>query len=241
MKRRRLGQHYLVDPSVVSEMVAAARIGQYDRVLEIGTGKGTLTKELAGLGASLEGFEVDPQNYSETLASVGGKGVRLHQADAFREWPGFDILVSSLPYSRSASFVEWLSQIEFRKAVVLLQVDFVNKILAEPGSRDYRAVSTISQISSEVKTLMRVERASFSPPPKVGSMLVSIEPRRRLSKNEVARIKTVFSLRRRKVDSALNKLGINGKGKEYGSRRVYSLVPEEVLEICADARQDSRQ
>ncbi len=231
MKRRRLGQHYLADPEVVRRIVASASIGPSDRVLEIGTGKGALTRELAGRGRSFVGYEVDRRNFDETMEMLKGTDAEIHLADAFAQDPVFDVLVSSLPYSESASFVEWLSAREFGRAVVVLQEDFVRKILAPPGDRDYRGVSALVQVAFDVRVLERVDRRSFSPQPRVNSVVVSFAPRRRLSKAEVADVMKLFSLRRRQVDSALSELGMHGAGK-YGRRRVYSLRPEEVYELC---------
>jgi 16S rRNA (adenine1518-N6/adenine1519-N6)-dimethyltransferase len=235
MSRRRLGQHYLTDRRVVDKIIASANVQPDERLLEIGTGRGILTKELAHLGAGLEGYEVDRGNLAATFEELGTSRAVIHLGDAFKETPRFDVLVSSLPYSRSATFVEWISQIEYDRAVVLLQEDFVNKILATPGTRNYRAISAVLQISSEVKVLMRVGRVSFSPPPNVGSLLVSVKPKRRMTGAEISRVKWLFSLRRREVVSAMAKLGMVRPKTDYGKRRVYFLTPEEVLEICGQA------
>jgi 16S rRNA (adenine1518-N6/adenine1519-N6)-dimethyltransferase len=234
MKRHRLGRHYLVDPEVVRKMVAAADLKRTESVVEVGTGKGALTVELAGLCARLDGYEVDRRNYEETLARVRAANVSIHLSDAFRERPAFDVLVSSLPYSRSQDFIEWISQAEYSRAVVLLQEDFVRKVLSPPGSRDYRAVSAISQISSEMREIAKVGRGSFRPIPEVSSMLVVIRPKLRISEEEVSNIKRLFSLRRREVQSALARFALSGRGS-YGRRRVYSLTPDEVHGICKEA------
>ena len=231
MKRRRLGQHYLVDPEVIHRVVSLADIGPADRVLEIGTGRGALTKELAGLGASYLGYEVDRANFAETSNLVRGTGARVALADAFEEHPDFDVLVSSLPYSESAAFVKWLCGIGFRRAVVVLQEDFVRKIMAPPGSRDYRGVSALSQVCFDVRVLGTVPRAAFIPRPGVGSVIASITPIRRIEKAEVANVIRLFSLRRRLADSALTELGMKGTGS-FGRRRVNSLRPDEVHLLC---------
>jgi len=231
MKRHRLGQHYLVDPEVIRRVVSLADIGPTDRVLEIGTGKGALTKELAGLGASYLGYEVDRANFEETAALVRGTAGRVVLADGFEEHPGFDVLVSSLPYSESATFVKWLSGKEFRRAVVVLQEDFVKKIIVPPGNRNYRGLSALSQICFDVRVLGDVPRAAFSPQPRVGSVIASFTPVRRIGKAEATNIIRLFSLRRRLADSALAELGMKGGGN-FGRRRVNSLRPEEVHLLC---------
>jgi 16S rRNA (adenine1518-N6/adenine1519-N6)-dimethyltransferase len=230
MRRRRLGQHYLVDGNVVRQMLEVASIQDDEKVLEIGTGRGVLTIELARLGRSFEGYEIDRENYEATVKLVGD-GLRIHLGDAFGHRPRFDVLVASLPYSRSSAFVEWLSQLPYHRAVVLLQEDFVRKAVAQPGSRDYRAVSAISQLSSSMQVVGRVARNSFSPPPRVNSVIVLVRPLSRLSSAEISNVKRLFSLRRRTVTSALAELGMAGEG--YGSRRVYSLLPAEVHALCA--------
>jgi len=231
MKRRRLGQHYLVDQEVVRRVVSLANIGPGDRVLEVGTGKGALTKELVGLGASYLGYEVDRANFAETSNLVRGAGARVVLADAFEERPDFDVLVSSLPYSESAAFVRWLSGMGFRRAVVVLQEDFVRKIMAPPGSRDYRGISALSQICFDVRVLGSVPRAAFVPQPRVGSTIASFTPIRRIEKAEAMNVIRLFSLRRRLADSALTELGMKGAGS-FGRRRVNSLRPDEVHLLC---------
>ncbi len=232
MKRRRLGQHYLVDQSVVRMIVGQAAIGPGERVLEIGTGKGVLTEKLAGVSSKLEGYEIDPDNYRETRRRAKGRNVTIHLGDAFLANPKFDVLVSSLPYSESAEFVEWISQIQYDRAIVVLQRDFVEKLQSTPGNREYRAVSAIAQISSEFKMVKAIRRSAFGPPPKVDSVLVSITPKNRMSATQISDVKRLFSLRRRVVSAALAELGFPSPRQEYGTRRVYSLTPDEICEIC---------
>ncbi len=231
MKRRSLGQHYLVDGEVISRIVELAQIRPSDRVLEIGTGKGALTRELAGLGAKFEGYEVDRRNYDETKASARLSDGQIRLGDAFKQRPSFDVLVSSLPYSESTRFIEWLCGADFGRAIVVLQEDFVRKITAHPGARDYRGISALAQMAFDIKMLERVSRKSFSPQPRVNSVIVSFTPKLPVSDEEVAEIMRLFSLRRRQVDSALSELGMEGAGG-HGRRRVYSLTPEEVHELC---------
>ncbi len=232
MKRKALGQHYLVDEAVALDMVAAARISPGERVLEVGTGRGALTKYLVGLSDSYDGYEVDRANYEQTLAVTGASRARVHLEDAFGRGRRFDVLVASLPYSQSSRFVEWLAVLEFRRAVVLLQEDFVRKVTAPPGSRDYRGVSALAQTAFEVRVISRVSRASFSPRPKVASLLVSISQKVRLSDSEVGGIKRLFTVRRKRVSTATATLGIKSK-EDYGERRVYSLTPDEILSLLS--------
>jgi len=212
-------------------VVEFASIKPSERILEIGTGKGALTRLIAGKGSSFVGYEVDPENFEETRDAVRGTRAEVRLGDAFEAKPEFDVLVSSLPYSESATFVEWLSCMRFDRAVVVLQDDFIRKLLAPPGDRYYRGISAVAQIAFDAKVLERIGRASFSPPPKVNSVVVSLSSKRRLSKGEVANVIRLFSLRRRQAGSALAKLKVRAKGT-YGRRRVFELAPDEVHELC---------
>jgi 16S rRNA (adenine1518-N6/adenine1519-N6)-dimethyltransferase len=234
MKRRRLGQHYLVDRQVILRIVSLADIRPSERVLEIGTGKGAITKEIAGRGASFVGYELDKGNYEETCRVVEGQKASIVQADAFNQSPEFDVLVASLPYSESARFIRWLSGMLFARAVVVLQEDFVSKMLAPPGARDYRGISALAQLCFRSGVLDRVGRGSFAPRPRVNSVIVSIEPKQSVTPAEVSNIIRLFSLRRRRVDSAMAELGMKPRGN-FGERRVFSLSPDEVHRLCLPA------
>ncbi len=212
-------------------MVDLAGIRPSERVLEIGTGKGALTRQLASKGSSVKGYEVDRDNFQDTREAVRGTGAEIRFGDAFETRPEFDVLVSSLPYSQSATFIEWLSGMCFDRAVVVLQDDFVRKLLAPAGDRDYRGISALAQVAFDMRVLGRISRTSFSPPPRVNSVIVSFTPRRRVPAGEAANIVRLFSLRRRQVGSALSELGMRPQGI-YGRRRVYELQPEEVHALC---------
>jgi 16S rRNA (adenine1518-N6/adenine1519-N6)-dimethyltransferase len=221
-------------------MIDLAAIRHAERVLEIGTGRGALTRELVGLTAKLEGYEIDKESYEGLLRELRGASLVLHNEDAFKSSPEFDVLLSSLPYSESSAFVEWLSRRRYDRAVVLLQKDFARKITAPPGSPAYRAVSVISQASAHVEIVSDVSRRSFDPPPRVNSCLVTMRWRRSLTQEEAAMVKTIFSQKRRTVRAALKSLGLvappsapASSEHEYLQCRVNSLRPESVIAMIS--------
>lgn len=228
-------------------MIGLAAIRPNDRVLEIGTGRGALTRELVRLTTRLEGYEIDKESYEGLKRGLARGSLVLHNGDAFKSSPDFDVLLSSLPYSESSHFVEWLSQRRYDRAVVLLQRDFATKITAPPGSASYRAVSVISQASASVEIVSDVGRGSFDPPPRVNSCLVTMKWRRSLSAEQTAMIKRIFSQKRRTVKAALKSLGLappssapTEEENELLQCRVNALRPESVLamiDVLARAEQ----
>ena len=215
-------------------MLRLAAIKPGERVLEIGTGKGALTRELAGLATFLEGYEVDGESFEGLRRELEGTTVVLHNEDAFEASPEFDVLLSSLPYSESSNFVDWLAQRRYDRAVVLLQRDFATKITAPPGSPAYRAVSVISQASADVEIAAPVTRASFDPPPRVNSCLVTMRWKRTLTAEQTVTIKRIFSQKRRTVRAALRSLGMVAPASAAQENtvlqcRVNTLRPDSVM------------
>jgi 16S rRNA (adenine1518-N6/adenine1519-N6)-dimethyltransferase len=240
-RRRRLGQHYLIDAAVVGEIVRQIPTGGDRRILEIGTGRGILTSELSKITRNLEAIEIDRENYQKTNEVLRDfPSVRLKLGDAFAEDAlDFDVLVSSLPYSESSRFVEWLTSRTFSKAIVILQEDFVNKLMARPGNRNYRAVSVIAQCSFRVEIVRRVERSSFEPQPRVNSLLVAIYPISRLEADLLAVIKKLFSVKKRRIGVALKVLKMRPTSIVSDMKlRVYQIEPDRLRQIAEDVLAD---
>jgi 16S rRNA (adenine1518-N6/adenine1519-N6)-dimethyltransferase len=233
MRRRILGQHYLIDNEVIRKIVDAAAITHGQSVLEIGCGKGALTREILSRGFDLIGYEIDEQNFEYLQEELGETNLRLFLGDVFLQDISFDVLISSLPYSQSSRFIEWLSKRKYDRAVVVLQEDFVEKITSTPGSKLYRAISVISQMSSLIYKEFNVPREAFHPIPRVGSCVVKFVFKRRLATKEISFIKRLFSHRNKKLSSVLRMLGYKDCEK-YKDRRIFSLYPDEVLEIMRE-------
>jgi 16S rRNA A1518/A1519 N6-dimethyltransferase RsmA/KsgA/DIM1 with predicted DNA glycosylase/AP lyase activity len=235
--RRRLGQHYLVDDDVVRDIIRQVPHGTRQKILEIGTGRGILTSELSKLTSNLEAFEIDPENFEQTESVIDLQSVKLRLGDVFEEDPSFDVLVSSLPYSESSRFVEWLSSRTYSKAVVILQEEFVSKMLSLPGQRNYRAISVIAQCSFRTEVLRGVPRSSFEPQPRVNSQLVAISPISRLDAGLIGFIKRLFTLKKRKVGVALRVLNMGpsrGVISDLEQRRIYQIEPARLRQIAED-------
>jgi 16S rRNA A1518/A1519 N6-dimethyltransferase RsmA/KsgA/DIM1 with predicted DNA glycosylase/AP lyase activity len=224
----------------VVRILDLASVRRGERVLEIGTGRGALTRELVSLAGRVEGYEVDEESYAELEKELGGSMV-LHNGDAFESSPSFDVLLSSLPYSESSVFIEWLSHQRYERAVVVLQRDFARKITAAPGGEAYRAVSVISQASTDVEIVSDIGRQAFDPPPRVNSSLVLMKWKRSLSEEQTALIKRVFSQKRRTLRAALKNLDLVLPPSSTLSTdsRVNKLGPESVLALVDGLRAEA--
>lgn len=240
MRSRKLGQHFIDDVSTLMKMVSLAEINQNDRVIEIGAGRGSLTMELCRTKANVVSFEIDRDLFSELKDSFNGvSNLQLINADAFESDPEFDVLVANLPYSRSEEFVEWLATKIFRRAVVMLQTDFVDKLLSLSG-RTYRAVSVIAQHAFSIRKVAEVPKALFKPPPKVSSTIIIIERKNiKLTKSDLQKVKYLWSFRGKTLSSAVKAIARKKKVNKVNistlinsRKRIAELSPEEAFRVA---------
>jgi len=236
VRHRSLGQHFIDDEEILKRMVALAQIQHSDRVLEIGAGKGSLTKELCRTGAKVTSYEIDRRLFPELESKfVNISNVRLINGDAFKRDIIFDVLVANLPYSRSEEFIKWLVFRDFRIVVVMLQSDFINKILSRSG-KNYRAVSVIAQYCFSIERVMEVPAYRFKPPPKVSSNVVIIKRKPVApTKGEINALKYLWSFKGKTIASALKALE-KKTGKylaisEVPEKRITDLSPEEAFKV----------
>ncbi|MEM2883112.1 MAG: 16S rRNA (adenine(1518)-N(6)/adenine(1519)-N(6))-dimethyltransferase RsmA [Nitrososphaerales archaeon] len=241
MRRPRLlGQHTLVDSNVVEAMVEAAELEGCEVVYEIGTGSGVLTRRLCSLAGKVVSCEVDEALYRVALSKLDAKNLKLIRGDGFDADVKFDVFISSLPYYCSSRFVKWLIGKKFNRAVVLLQKEFVQKLLAEVGGKYYRAISVLAQYAFNITPIRDVPPDAFTPKPKVQSTLVLITPKpnRSISKEITQTIYKLFALRKKKVSTAFKMLVKNSKicalpiHPTLLAKRVASLTPEEAVELA---------
>lgn len=205
---KRLGQNFLLDESVVRRQVQLAELRAEDKVLEIGPGLGVLTEEILSTGAKVAAIEQDDA-FCSFLERRFGKRVELVHADAVKAFlPSFNKVVSNLPYQISSPIVFKLLETGFDVAVLMLQREFADRMVARPGSSEYGRLSVGVYYRAECEIAFGVPRSSFWPQPKVDSCVVKLVPKRPpfMPKDEKLYfevVKAIFSHRRKKVSNSL--------------------------------------
>ncbi len=244
-QRQKLGQHLLKDSKILNRIVKASKINQEEVVFEIGTGEGHLTEKICTSASRVISVEVD-QHFVE-IAKIRlrkFKNLELIHGDGFKIDRKFDVLVSNIPYSKSLKFIEWLSRKKLKRGVVTVQKEFADKILAEPGLSNYRAISVLARSRFTIQKLFEIEKDYFTPPPKVNSSVLLFKPKRAepVHPQIVSSLKTLFSFRGRLVSPAIKSiLKNNEKGLKIMidvldytllQTRVERLNVEEAFEIA---------
>src|SRR3989304_10477068 len=128
IKRKRLGQHFLVTQSGAKKIVEAAGITKKDVVLEIGTGRGILVPLLCEKAGKVISIESDSLLYDlarEKFSDI--TNLTLLHGDGFESDVKFTIFVSNLPYSKSRDAMEWLGGKKIRRAGVMVQKEILEK------------------------------------------------------------------------------------------------------------------
>ncbi len=235
------GQNFLTDGRVADRHIAYAEIEPDDKILEVGPGLGILTKRLIGKGSSLTCIELD-DILAEYIQKTYGDSLTLIHGDAVKvAFPPFDRFVSNLPYSVSTPIIFKLLEYPFKKAVVMVQKEFADRMVADVGSPDYSRLTVNLFFKADCEILENVPRSRFKPQPKVDSCLVSIVPRP--APFDVKDEKTFFDVtkicfdhRRKKIGTSLKAGGLIKSSDQipYADARIENLRPAEIAEI-ADA------
>jgi len=184
--RKRFGQNFLKDDRVIDHIVDAVAPEFEDPLVEIGPGKGALTKKILPLVKRLDVVELDRdlipllENNCKTLGNL-----KIYQEDALQ----FNFqkiskkkhsirVLGNLPYNISTPLLfHLLEQITLIKEMVfMLQKELVDRLVAKPGNKNYGRLSVMVQYYCEVELLFEVPSSAFSPKPKVESAVVKLVP-----------------------------------------------------------------
>lgn len=222
-RRRRLGQHFLASRATAERMVGAARISGKDTVLEVGTGRGALTRALCRRAARVVSVEADRGVYEEARGALRMDNLELVCGDGFGTDVAFDVFVSSLPYSQSRRAVEWLCQRPFSRAVLMVQKEFYEK-LARAG----RATAVVANYCFDIERVCSAGRSDFSPPPSVDSVVVRMEQKRTLDAPTVKAVNRMFSYRRKKLSNVLAEFGASSDSEQ----RLEQMGADEIVGIA---------
>ena len=224
IKRKRLGQHFLVSQSVAKKIVDAACITKKDTVLEIGTGKGILVPLLCEKAGHVISIESDLELYNTAKEKFSDiSNLTLVHGDGFESDEKFTIFVSNLPYSKSRDAMEWLVQKKFRLAVVMVQKEFAEKI-AEKN----KAVSVLVNHAADIESIINVNKNNFSPPPKVDSVVLRLTRKNTIPKELIQTVNKLFSYKRKKLQNIAKQFG---KVIE-SDKRLEELSGDEIISIA---------
>lgn len=222
-----LGQNFLIDETVLYDIIKGAEVNKEDFIIEIGPGVGTLTKELLKRAKKVYAIELD-----DALIPILNK--ELEQFDNFNiihkdalkvdfnEIIGEEKsvkVVANLPYYVTTPIIAKLlnGNYNFKSITIMIQKEVGERIAAKPSTKEYGALSILVQYYCDIKTIRKVSPSSFFPQPKVESIVIKLDklPQKRVCvKDEKLFFKIVreaFNMRRKTLWNAMKSLKLDNK------------------------------
>ena len=234
--RKRFGQHFLHERRVLEKIVNALAPAQDDFLVEIGPGEGALTGPLLEKVSKLEVIELDRDLASTLAAKFPPFRLTVHCADAlefdFARFPSGMRLVGNLPYNVSTPLLFHLARYasQVRDMHFMLQLEVVQRMVAAPSTPAYGRLSVSLQARFQMKKLFTVSRGAFTPPPKVESAVVRMEPLAWQLPIDEDLLRRAFSARRKTLRNALPEIDFEAAGIDP-KLRPENLSPEDYARL----------
>lgn len=214
--RKRFGQNFLTDQSVIAAIVAAIEPRRHDLMVEIGPGLGALTRPLAACLDHLHVVEIDRDIIARLRTAFTAERITVHEGDALKFdfgvlGPQFRV-VGNLPYNISTPLLFHLAQYAgaIQDIHAMLQKEVVERMIAAPSCAEYGRLSVMLQYRFDMERVLEVPPEAFHPVPKVESAVVRIIPFARLPHpaRDESRLRAIvaaaFSQRRKTLRNTLN-------------------------------------
>ncbi len=233
-----LGQNFLVDGNIIDRIIEAAEVRPDQPVLEIGPGRGALTRHLAERAGRLMLIEFDHalaayhrQQFVDdsTVSVVDGDVLKVDLGTLLAESPARWNVVANLPYNISTEVLFRLYNVHSRleRMTLMLQKEVGDRLIAPPDCSEYGVTTVLLGLWFDISRVIVVRPGSFHPSPKVDSVVLTFtplaEPRADVGDEALFRmvVKSAFSMRRKTLSNCL-------KSAEFASA-----VPSgELLELC---------
>ena len=225
-----LGQNFLVDDSVPRDIVLGAEVDENDLVIEIGPGVGTLTVQLLNKAKKVVAIELDSDLIPILTEEIGSnpKFTLIHN-DAlkvdFNEIIGEEKsvkLVANLPYYVTTPIIVKLlkENYNFKSLTIMIQKEVAERMNAEPGNKDYGALSLLVQYYCNTSIVRKVPPQCFIPRPKVDSIVIRLdrlqEPKVKVENEKLFFdiIRSSFNMRRKTLWNGVKNIGLSKENLE---------------------------
>jgi 16S rRNA (adenine1518-N6/adenine1519-N6)-dimethyltransferase len=235
--RKRFGQHFL-EPAWVDKVVRAIDPKPDEVFIEIGPGRGALTRPLAARAQAVVAYEID-RDLAAELRDTAPPNVTIIEGDALDSLTDQSLIphpqslrvAGNLPYNVASPIMFKLTELfaaglPIDDATLMLQREVADRLVAKPGTREYGVLSVLLQHVADVQLILKLPAGAFRPPPKVLSALVRLRfhaPDPPVASPDIFAdiVRSVFTRRRKTLSNAL--LAVEKGGRESLSKRVSSL------------------
>ncbi len=242
--RRRFGQNYLTDKSVIYQIVDKINPGKEDSFIEIGPGQGAITGSIKNSSQNLTLIEIDRENIAYLKSSLGD-GIKIFEEDVLKIDLSFiknnDRVIGNLPYNIASQII--LRFLELNTKIFdmhfMVQKEMAEVLTSSPGNKSWNKFAVKVAFFYETEILLDISPEAFDIKPKVNSSLVRFKP----INSQAFEIKKLFQIidlsfqsKRKTIFNNLKKHNINWEKLKFDKNlRAEQLSLEDFLEIYKNA------
>ena len=216
--KKRLGQNFLIDKNVISKIVTEVFACNDDLIVEIGPGRGALTKELKKYNSNILCYELD-RDLKNILQALEDDKTKIVWQDFLKSNIKEDIkdikynklyIVGNLPYYITTPIIEHImdSNINFEKLVIMVQKEVADRFLASPHSKEYGYITVVLNYYFDISKVTDVSKYAFKPVPKVESTVLRLIPKSNKEELDFDKyknfLKTCFKQKRKTLKNNLS-------------------------------------
>ncbi|MDP7282117.1 MAG: 16S rRNA (adenine(1518)-N(6)/adenine(1519)-N(6))-dimethyltransferase RsmA [Candidatus Undinarchaeales archaeon] len=258
--RKSLDQHFLYDKSILQREVEYAGVTELDNILEIGPGIGTLTEKILEKSENVTVIELDSR-FRKILEKLNiqiviANALKVDWEKLFVEYetPKFNKIISNVPYSISSPLIFKILKYGPELAVLCLQKEFAQRMVAQAGTSDYSRLSVNCAVRADVELLEEIPKEEYYPIPRVDSAIVRITPKKRgagapgrrggvvLPEKFDSVVRAAFQHKRQKLKKAImhswKELGTKEEAQAFvdtlgviGEKKVFEISADEFIRI----------
>lgn len=228
--KKKFGQNFLNDQTVIKEILNYLKPLEHDKILEIGPGMGAITIPLLNKLNHISVIEVDPDMINYLQKKIPKEKINIINRDVLsinnKELEVYDRIIGNLPYYISTEILIKMIDIlsSLKDVHFMFQKEVAERITAKPRSKNFGRLSVLIQYFFDSEILFDISASSFSPPPKIQSSFIKLIPRKEEGlkfKNLInfkKVIKTAFQFKRKTLknnfkdildEENFNSIGIN--------------------------------
>ncbi len=218
--KKRYGQNFLIDNNVIKKITDEVSSSSSDLIIEIGPGKGALTKELKKKDSYIIAYEIDTDLVT-TLKKIENEKVKVIYKDILTTNIKEDInninyselyIVGNLPYYITTPIIEHIikQNLVFKKFTIMVQKEVADRFMAKPKSKDYGYITLVLKYFFDTFKVCDVSKYSFNPVPKVESAVISFIPKENKEKIDVDKyfdfLKIIFRQKRKTLKNNVSNI-----------------------------------
>ncbi|MDR0799934.1 MAG: 16S rRNA (adenine(1518)-N(6)/adenine(1519)-N(6))-dimethyltransferase RsmA [Endomicrobium sp.] len=219
--RQKYGQNFLIDNNIANNIIKAANLEKHDEVLEIGSGRGILTKIIQPQVKNLVAVETDEmlsQQLNHYFSFHDAKNIKIINMDFLKyDIPNTELkVISNLPYNVGTTIIQKILPLKnWTTAVFMLQKEVAQRLAASPDSKAYGYISIFTSYYADCEILFDVSPRCFNPSPKVISSVMKLINKTTKPPDPIFFdfVKHAFSIRRKTILNCLSSFKYLEKNK----------------------------